>query len=67
MHLVQIVRGDERRVAVVREPELVLLPEDDEPRDDFEPALDDFEDPPDLDPDADLFDEDPPERPCNVG
>jgi hypothetical protein len=41
----------------------VLLPEDDEPRDDFEPALDDFEDPPDLDPDADLFDEDPPERP----
>ena len=27
MHLVQIVRGDERRVAVVREPELVLIRE----------------------------------------
>lgn len=28
MHLVQIVRGDERRVAVVREPELVLVREE---------------------------------------
>jgi hypothetical protein len=40
-----------------------LLPDDDELREDFEPELDDLEDPPDLDPDADLFEADPPDRP----
>jgi hypothetical protein len=49
---------------LLRERVPELLPEDDEPLDDLGLELDDLDDPPALDPEADFLDEELPERPA---
>jgi hypothetical protein len=48
---------------LLREREAELLPDDEDPRDDFEPDLDDVDEPPEREPETDFLADDPPERP----